>query len=137
MKKARLIYDLCTPTRERRPTCGQDIEDDIKIEDFTNEDDLKEALLQISWDDDEELAEYLDKNPATENLTLSDYIEGAIKYLDDPSDGSPNILYLSIDGVADDRVYPYDEMAGLDLENISKDELVRVLTGELVDDEED
>ena len=85
--KIRLIWDDCTPTRERRPTTSYDIEDDIHLEEFDNLDDLIDTLLDLT---DYTIDDLVSEKPM-------DQIDELIGCLGDISDGSPNILFLSID----------------------------------------
>ena len=85
--KIRLIWDDCTPTRERRPTTSYDIEDDIHLEEFDNLDDLIDTLLDLT---DYNIDDLVSEKPM-------DQIDELIGCLGDIGDGSPNILFLSID----------------------------------------
>lgn len=92
----KLIYDLCTPTRDRRPTFLQDLKNDIKVLTLHSEVELIDELEELV-DDLDDLYGWLDDSGNTEpsNRTI---IDRALSLLNDPGDGSPNILYLSIDG---------------------------------------
>ena len=89
----KLIYDLCTPTRDRRPTFFQDLKNDIKVLTLHSEEELIEELDKLVID----LYGWLEYSGNTEP-TNREIIDQALSLLNDPSDGSPNILYLSIDG---------------------------------------
>lgn len=129
--KCRLIYDRCTPTADRRPTTIQDVEDDIHIEQFDKEEDLLDKLLDLAGYDEEDLEDY----DLPENATVKDKIETILSYFEDPGDGSPNILYVSIDGQELDGDMPYDCISDIDLETCSRDELVSYIQNEFADED--
>ena len=122
-KKIRLIYDECTPTRDRRPTTKADIYDDVHIEEFDDIEELYDHLLDMVRIDREEDEE----GYREEGLEVPDIKQRCINllgYFNDPGDGSPNILYLNIDGEEiDEDVFPYDGMENLDLANCSEEEV--------------
>jgi len=130
LKKCRLIWDDCTPTRERRPTTEQDIEEDIHIVDYDTAEDMFQAVLDLAGYDEDDLdIDY--------NLSMKEKIEEVLGYLDDPGDGSPNILYASIYGVELAGTMPYDDLNGLDLEHINEKQLIKVIKGSVEYDVED
>lgn len=88
--KIRLIWDDCTPTRDRRPTTSEDIENDIHLQEFESEEDLIKHLSDILGYDEDDLEDCGDTN--------RDKIDCLLSSNYDPGDGSPNILFLSIDG---------------------------------------
>ena len=122
-KKIRLIYDECTPTRDRRPTTKDDVYDDVHIEEFDDIEELYDHLLDMAGIDREEDEEGYKE----EGLEVPDIKQRCINLLgwfDDLGDGSPNILYLNIDGEEiDEDVFPYDGMENLDLANCSEEEV--------------
>lgn len=115
MKKCRIVYDICTPTAEARPTFIEDIDNDIHIEEFDDEKEVLDLLLKmLSYTEDD-----LDD---MEDLSIKEKIAEILPYFNDPGDGSPNILYLSIDGEEFDDAIPYDNIT-LDLATCSEEEL--------------
>lgn len=114
-KKCRLIWDYCTPTRERRPTTVKDIEEDIFVKTYLKEEDMLYELIGLLDFDSEDLDFELD-------APLEEQIEELLTYFNDPGDGSPNILYCSIDGKELEGTLPYDCLidCGLNLETCTR-----------------
>lgn len=129
-KKCRLIWDACTPTRERRPTTSWDIEEDIHVVNYANEDELFQAVLDLAGYDEEDL-------DLEETTPTKEKIETVLGYFDDPGDGSPNILYASINGKELEGTLPYDDLDGLDLENVTQAAVIKAIKGAYGDDDED
>ena len=129
-KKGRLIWDDCIPTRERRPTTEEDIEDDINVEDYTSEERMLNQLLELAGYDEEDLD--LDANASAKSK-----MEELLNCFDDPSDGSPNILYASINGKPLKGSLPYDSLEGLDLETATQEEVVEKVKGEFASEDDD
>lgn len=88
--KIRLIWDDCRPTIDRRPTTYEDIENDIHLQEFESEDDLIKHLCDLSACNEDDLKECGEDNRAKIDYLLSS--------MNDRGDGTPNILFLSIDG---------------------------------------
>lgn len=88
--KIRLIWDDCEPTIDRRPTTREDIETGIHLQEFESENDLIKHLCDLSDYDESDLEDYGEDNRAKIDFLLSS--------MSDPGDGTPNILFLSIDG---------------------------------------
>ena len=128
--KGRLIWDDCQPTRDRRPTTSEDIEDDIHVVDYDREEDVLDELLGLAGYDEEDL-------DFDAEMTIYDKIEKLLSVFDDPGDGSPNILYASLNGEELDGSLPYDCLDGLDLETITEDEVIKAVKGEFVEDDDD
>ena len=120
--KIRLIWDDCTPTRDRRPTTAQDIEDDIHVRDFSSKKEFADFILNmLDYNDPYALDDLEGDSMFQKALT-------AMSYCDDPGDGSPNFLYMSINGKEYDTVtYIYDCMQTLDLEHCSEEDVKEVL----------
>ena len=116
--KNRLIVDLCTPTRERRPTTMDDLEDDILVEDFDNSSDLIERLKELNYFDDEDIEDEVDLNNKKE---VAEYLLG---FLTDPGDGSPNVLYCCVDGEECSEAYPYYCLKLLNLDKATRREII-------------
>lgn len=127
-KKCRLIWDACTPTRERRPTTSWDIEEDIHVVNYANEDELFQAVLDLAGYDEEDL-------DLEETTPTKEKIETVLGYFDDPGDGSPNILYASINGKELEGSLPYDCLDVLDLEKATADDVKRVMHLEFDDED--
>ena len=126
MTNNRIIYDLCTPTAERRPTTTYDVVHDVRIEDFDSPEELYDALLDIyRFDeyDEEELEGSLEERIKTILSIYSDY-----------TDGSPNILYLLLNGKEIPGTIPYDPLKKFDLRNISQRKLQKVIIDAIEDD---
>lgn len=128
MSKIRIIYDECTPTKDRRPTFADDIRNDIHVEEFESNPDSYEELIGIIGYDTEYFEEDVLENAEEMSFedkfkALIDYIAGPYHDYSDPGDGSPNILYLGVDGetLLND---PYWTIDDLDLANISEEELI-------------
>ena len=104
-EKIRVVLDLCTPTRERRPATVDDIYDDFKVLEFNSKEELADELAQM---DGYENLEEFKQELADGGDDLDDYdfegdeLDKICQYLlgnmEDPGDGSPNIQYISIDG---------------------------------------
>ena len=126
--KFRVIWDDCTPTRDRRPTTLQDIEEDIHVKDFEgSEDDFLDLILDIvGWDRDELEDNEIEGTPIEQAQEL-------IGYCNDPGDGSANFLYVSVDGKELDGSFPYDGMENLDLEHCTEKEVKKLLMSEYSD----
>ena len=92
-EKIRLIWDDCTPTKERRPTTESDIWDDIHIEEFNSKDEFAAFIIGHFLDGDD-LEEY-GEDPFAAALNFIEISN------DDPGDGSPNFLYVSVACSAD------------------------------------
>lgn len=116
----RIIYDKCTPTRDRRPTTAEDIRNDFVIKDFETKEQLLDELYDIANMEPEDV---YDETDITED-DLDGQIDYIMGFFEDPGDGSPNILYLNIDGVNHAEAYPYDELANLDLQHITLPDLI-------------
>lgn len=131
-EKIRLIWDDCTPTGERRPTTESDIWDDIHIEDFNSKDEFVAFIIGYFLDGDNDLEEY-----------GADPFEAALNFIessnDDPGDGSPNFLYISLNGKElNEFTLPYDSLLDLDLEHISENNLKQAMIEyEFGDDDEE
>ena len=118
-EKIRVVVDLCTPTRERRPETVDDVYDDFKVLEFNSKEELANELAEMAgYDDLEEFKQEL----ADEGDDLDDYnLKGdeldkicqyLLGYMDDPGDGSPNIQYISINGkpAYEDCYLTYDSL---------------------------
>lgn len=88
--KIRLIWDECTATADRRPLTKEDIDNDIHLEEFKSKEDLLNFLVDILGYEEEDILDLGD--------TVDKQIDEIVSRLSDPGDGSPNILFLSIDG---------------------------------------
>ena len=88
--KIRLIWDDCRPTIDRRPITYEDIENDIHLQEFESEDDLIKHLCNLSKCNEDDLEDCGEDNRAKIDCLLSS--------MNDRGDGTPNILFLSIDG---------------------------------------
>lgn len=88
--KIRLIWDDCRPTIDRRPITYEDIENDIHLQEFESEDDLIKHLCDLSKCNEDDLEDCGEDNRAKIDCLLSS--------MNDRGDGTPNILFLSIDG---------------------------------------
>lgn len=88
--KIRLIWDECTATVDRRPLTKEDIDNDIHLEEFKSKEDLLNFLVDILGYEEEDILDLGD--------TVDKQIDEIVSRLSDPGDGSPNILFLSIDG---------------------------------------
>ena len=87
--KIRLIWDECNPTIDRRPTTSEDIENDIHLQEFDNEEELLNKLAEMVGYSEEDLEDCGDDN--------REKIDCLLSTMSDPGDGTPNILFLSID----------------------------------------
>lgn len=121
--KIRLIWDDCTPALNRRPITVKDIENDIHIEELESEEELINTLADLCNEEPDDFEG--DSNEET--------IQNALSVLSDPGDGSPNILYLSIDDatLVDDI---YD--TGLDGATCTEDDIIETLIAQLDLEEE-
>ena len=126
--KIRLIWDDCEPTIDRRPTTREDIETGIHLQEFESENDLIKHLCDLSDYDESDLEDYGEDNRAKIDFLLSS--------MSDPGDGTPNILFLSIDG---DIIQDWlEEVDGLTCsEQDVKDEQMKSLEEEPWDYEEE
>lgn len=88
--KIRLIWDDCRPTIDRRPITYEDIENDIHLQEFESEDDLIKHLCNLSRCNEDDLEDCGEDNRSKIDCLLSS--------MNDRGDGTPNILFLSIDG---------------------------------------
>ena len=131
-KKCRLIWDYCTPTRHRRPTTLKDIEEDIFVKNFEEVEDMIDELMDMIGFDLEDLDFELD-------ASIEEQIQELLKYFNDPSDGSPNILYCSIDGKEIEGTLPYDCLidCGLNLETCTERAVIDCIKSCYEDDEDD
>lgn len=123
----KLIYDECNPTRDRRPTTEEDVENDIHVEEFNSVKDLMEELAYLAGYDS------LDEFLYEANMDANDsdaVISELLSYFTDPGDGSANIFYLNVDGKEFDDVMPYDSVAALDLSKATKEDVVNAILGE-------
>lgn len=127
--KCRMIWDDCIPTMDRRPTTKKDIENDIHVKEYESEEELLNELLDLIGYDEEDLD--LDEEASTISK-----IEEVLGYFNDPGDGSPNILYVSVDGKEVDGTLPYDGMDELDLETCSEQEVIDCLLADYEDVED-
>lgn len=119
--KIRLGYDLCTPTMERRETTFEDIKNDTHIRDFSNKAELMECLDELCdniLSDDNDVTDWNDVS----EKDLDKYVVQALRILDDVSDGSPNILFLIIDGNVYQNLL---DLSGQELNNITEEELAK------------
>lgn len=124
--KIRLIWDDCTPTMSRRPTTAEDIENDIHVKEFDNEEEFLQTVFDIM-----DYGEYDEDEIADEKgETVFDKINSLMRYFSDPGDGSANFLYYSVDGKVYDNAEPYDSMSTLDLENCTEDEVKAAIMSE-------
>lgn len=95
---------------------------------YANEYALFQALLYLTGYDEEDL-------DLEETTPIKEKIETVIGYFDDPGDGSPNILYASINGKELEGTLPYDALDGLDLENVTQAAVIKAIKGAYVDDD--
>ena len=117
----RLIYDECNPTADRRPTTAEDVENDIHVEEFDSVDELLNKLAELAnYDSIEEFAYEFDLDVADFDAVISELLS----YFSDPGDGSPNILYLNIDGKVFDEAMPYDSIENLDLATADEGDII-------------
>lgn len=121
----RLIWDDCTPTRDRRPTTAEDVEEDIHVEDYNTAEELFETLLELSSYEEEDFEDY---------DTTSGKIEAILTSFDDPGDGSPNILYCLVNGEELDGSYPYDCLSDLDLASCTEEDVIDAVKSEFVEE---
>ena len=128
----KIIYDLCTPTKDRRPSTADDVYDDIHVDKLSNEKALKDVLNKLTWLDEDEVAEDLGKD--IDDVSIEEYAEASLGYLEDPGDGSPNVLYLNINGKEIPGSLTYDCLKNLNLENATKEDVVKAIIGESEDD---
>lgn len=129
-KKCRLIWDACTPTRQRRPTTVKDIEEDIFVKNFEEVEDMIDELIDMIGFDLEDL-------DFEEDASIEEQIEELLKYFNDPSDGSPNILYCSIDGKELEGTLPYGCLidSGLNLETCTRKAVIDCIKSSYDDDD--
>ena len=129
----RLVYDECTPTRYRRPTTMEDIENDVHVEEY---DSIPEMIDDFVSEGYEDFAEDEGIDPKNEMKLL----EAWLGYYNDPGDGSPNILYISIDGVPyeSENILTYDCLQDVDLEHAREADIKALIIQAYDDlDEED
>ena len=133
----KVIWDDCTPTKDRRPTTASDVRNDIHIKTVNTDKELLSLLFDITGYD------YDDFNLDGEPLEICEKLVG---FFDDPGDGSTDFLYISQDGVPfnwEGIFSDYDAFEGIDLETISEKDLQDKLIAAydeddaLEDDEED
>lgn len=128
----KLIWDDCTPTAERRPTYYDDIQNDIHVEEFDSEEELLDQLLDLSNFEEDDILDLLED----EEPTFDNKVNCILSSLSDPGDGSPNILYLNINGKEYDEAMPYDELEDLDLATCSEEDVKEILSANIEDDED-
>lgn len=87
--KIRLIWHECTATVDRRRLTKEDIDNDIHLEEFKSKEELLNFLVDILGFDEEYILDFGD--------TVDEQIDEIVSILSDPGDGSPTILFLSID----------------------------------------
>lgn len=124
----RLIWDDCTPTRERRETTIDDIEEDIHVVDYTSKNKLLADLIELAGVEEEDFED---------GDTFDEKVNYCLNSLSDPGDGSPNILYINIENDDNYDYFTYDELQDLDLANCSEQEVKDALTGNLDDEYSD
>lgn len=129
--KFRLIWDDRSPTVQRRPTKPEDIDWDVHIKDIVGTpDDFLDAVLEILSYDRSDLQHFdfegIEDNPLEQAKKL-------IEWDDDPTDGSPTFLYVSVDGKDTLLGFPYEAMDHLDLENCTESELKKALKQDILD----
>lgn len=119
-KKIKMVVDLCTPTAERRPTTIEDIYDDFKVLEFNSKKELANELARMSGyknlkefkqelvDEGDDLDDYDFEGDALDKIC-----QYFLSAMSDPSDGSPNIQYISINGkpVYEDYWMTYDTLS--------------------------
>lgn len=86
--KIRLIWHECTVTVDRRRLTKEDIDNDIHLEEFKSKEELLNFLMDILGFE-EDILDFGD--------TVDEQIDEIVSILSDPGDGSPTILFLSID----------------------------------------
>lgn len=118
--KDRMIWDDCTPTLDRRPTTVDDIENDIHVQDFGNPGEILEFLEDLAGTD-------------AVGDTYEEKLEDILTYFEDSGDGSPNILYLSINGQEVGGTYVYDCIKHLDLSTVTEEEVKQAMLAELAE----
>lgn len=119
-EKIKMVVDLCTPTAERRPTTIEDIYDDFKVLEFNSKKELANELARMSGyknlkefkqelvDEGDDLDDYDFEGDALDKIC-----QYFLSAMSDPSDGSPNIQYISINGkpVYEDYWMTYDTLS--------------------------
>lgn len=129
-KRGRLIWNDSTPTLERRPTTPEDIEDDIHVVDYESEEELLNELLELAGYDPEDID--LDVT-----LTTTQAIKKVLRLFDDVGDGSPNILYVSIDGKELDSSLSNGYLDRIDLEKATREEVIEAIKSDFDDEDTD
>ena len=126
--RIRLIWDDCTPTMARRPTTAEDVDEDIHVKNFKSEEEFVEAVLDILGYDEADLEE-------ADGDTDFEKAKSLISYCDDPGDGSPNFLYMSVNGEEEpDITFAYDCLDGLDLEHCTEKQVKKAVKSEFVEE---
>lgn len=121
----KLIWDDCPPTRMRRATTAEDIDNDIHVVNFKDEKYMLDTVLDLLNYNEKELS--IDINATTEAK-----IETILAQLNTPRDYLLNILYASINGKQLFGPKPYNCLIGLDLENTPRSQIVKAIESELI-----
>ena len=115
--KIRLIWHECTATVDRRRLTKEDIDNDIHLEEFKSKEELLNFLMDILGFE-EDILDFGD--------TVDEQIDEIVSILSDPGDGSPTILFLSIDNnVIEDLLGDF----GIDGFTCTLDEVKETLKG--------
>lgn len=131
MGEWRMVWDEAHSVAESRPTTPEDIWNDIHIEESSSLDDLYDLLVEMFRVREREYP-----RETKENLLKS--IDELIN-LGCYDDGSPNIIYLSIDGktLIDEAGGAYPEAEGCDLATINETDLKSYMAERCEDDDSD
>lgn len=136
--KNRVIFDMCTPTAQRRPTFSADINDDIGVVDCATSKDLLDVVMDLSDMHEDDIQDAIDDGDLVDP-SIADKINWCMSWCGDPGDGSPNFLYCVADGKVLSAAIPYPCMEDLDLDTITQDELIDIVktNSDFEDDEWD
>ena len=135
--KYRIVLDMCTPTAERRPTTPEDIVNDIQV--IEGSGTLRDLMRKLDYNcfyDPYDYDEYYfdddnDYNYITSKYSIEYILEEMLYDWRDPSDGSPNVFYIAINGKEIPTLKPlynqYDSMDEDLLAHGTHDEIVKNL----------
>ena len=129
--KNRLIWDDCSGTMNRAPSTLEERENDIHLVDFKNSQDLVNKLIKLAGyeEAEDELESEITSTNAKDAIIEKALILAGV--LSDPTDGSPNILYMCIDGKDDFEIIdPYDCLDELNLRTCTEKAVKRAIMEE-------
>ena len=107
MNKNRIIYDLNTPCRDRRPTTKEDIINDIHVKDYDSAKDLLDDLIDLLDENKENVYEWLVDDDILYNCATNPSWDDSLDYDSSYEDIVNTFFEKGGKGSADSVIYAF------------------------------